>query len=299
MKSTLSASYFRLILSQVPSELEDLVSGLCFEHGASGVSENLAFEQTSLRYEPTTLKKDFLALEAYFAERPDDALVEELTEMVPALQISLHEEVSKDWNEEWKKGFTEFPLVNDIWVVPTWRPVPPEAKKAIRIDPGMAFGTGTHETTRLASDALSVLFSSKMKPKSVIDVGTGTGILAILASHLGALSVVGTEIDELARQVAVENVESNQVTNVEIVSYQIEDESKRFDLVMANIIDGVLIELQDSLKACLNDRGHLILTGILEEREPLFLEGFSLPPRYHWSKRLQRGEWVGYIGSPQ
>lgn len=293
-----SHSYFRIQLKQVPSASEDELSGFCFGFGALGVSENLAFEQVSLRYEPTTLPRDFVDLDVFFESRPDEEFFNLLRADWPMVEVDIQEEPVRDWNAEWKKSFVEFPLVEGVWVVPSWREVPREAQMVIRIDPGMAFGTGTHETTQLASEALWTIFKNT-KPSTVLDVGTGTGILAILASLLGAVQVRATEIDEAARQVARENVEINNMTSIEVLEHQVENETQQYDVVLANIIDGVLIDIQEHLKSCLTPSGNLVVTGILSERESLFLNEFKLPPGYEWSHRLQKGEWLGFIGSPQ
>ncbi|MCB0408454.1 MAG: 50S ribosomal protein L11 methyltransferase, partial [Bdellovibrionales bacterium] len=192
----------------------------------------------------------------------------------------------------------EFELISDVWVVPTWRPTPEKAQKVLRIDPGMAFGTGTHETTQIASLGLQKIFSKNVL-ESVLDVGTGTGVLAMLAALLGASNIVGLELDVEARRVARENIELNKMKNVHIFDHQIEREKNKYELVIANIIDGVLIDIQNDLKKCLTDSGTLLLTGVLSEREHLFLKEFQLPKGYGWVERIAKGEWLGFIGAKQ
>src|SRR5690606_14857175 len=125
-----------------------------------------------------------------------------------------------------------------------------EAEVGIYIDPGMAFGTGTHATTKMAAyfvQKLGSQFKKDLKGKSLLDVGTGTAILAMLASHEGVERILGLEIDPEARRVARENIVLNKLTNVEISDKPLEETGEKFDFVVANIIDGVLIQLKDAL----------------------------------------------------
>ena len=292
-----SSSYIVLQVHQLPADREELFVHHCFELGAQGVSEALEFQQNSADFEPVTMEKEFKELEVYFATSGQTTtLLEKLKSLFPELAMELREEKNRDWLEEWKKGFVPFPLVKDIWLVPSWCSVPEAAHHQIRIDPGMAFGTGTHETTQLAAGAIEALFHRSPKPQRVLDVGTGTGILALLAELLGAEAVVATEIDPEARRVARENCQINSSQQVQVVDEQIEGlPSLSFDLVVANIIDGVLLRLQKDLWRVLQPKGHLLITGILLEREKEFCHNFGLPEGRSWQGRLQKGEWVGYL----
>ncbi len=147
----------------------------------------------------------------------------------------------------------------------------------------MAFGTGTHETTQLVAE-----FLYEISPfDSVLDVGTGTGILAVLARQLGATQVSATEIEADSRRVAHENFSLNSV-DVQMDERQVEDLTEKYDVVVANIIDGVLVRIQDALKARVKPGGWLVLSGIITEREPEFLTGFKA----HWTARKQKGDWL-------
>jgi ribosomal protein L11 methyltransferase len=200
-------------------------------------------------------------------------------------------EERRDWLAEWKKGFKPFELAGGHWVVPSWCETPSEAKHAIRIDPGMAFGTGTHETTQLVAEALLDL---KVAGGSVLDVGTGTGILAILAQQLGAKRVWATEIEADSRRVARENFNLNNCGDIIMNDRQVEDLNEKFTIVVANIIDGVLVRIQDALKARVKPGGWLVVSGIIGEREKDFVEGFQLPAGKQWAARKQKGDWILY-----
>jgi ribosomal protein L11 methyltransferase len=207
------------------------------------------------------------------------------------------EEAHKDWLEEWKKGFKPFPLVGPFWVVPSWFEAPAEAEIPLAIDPGMAFGTGTHATTQMAAALLHRVFKKTegAKAKQVIDVGTGTAILAILARLSGAERVVGIDIDPEATRVARENIERNQVSGVEVQDLLLEEVRESFDLVVANIIDGVLLNLKQDLVRVLKYDGKMILTGILEERENQFIDEFLQGTDLKIELRLAKDEWVGFL----
>lgn len=300
MKSKSEDVYFHVCLKDIPREFEDIVTGLCFEHGAYGVSQNLKFHQESLQYDPVIIETPCLDLDVYFESAPKQEFLDQLKLQCPELKVFVSEETQKDWNEEWKKGFVEFELVDGIWVVPSWRKAPQVAEKILTIDPGMAFGTGTHETTRLASKALAEISRSWESGIRVLDVGTGTGILAMLAVELGAESVVATELDPVARDVARDNIENNGLSEtIQVPDVQVESVAESFEVVLANIIDGVLVNIQESLKDRLEAGGQLLLTGILQEREQYFQENFLLPEGYYWKKRWQMNEWVAVLGELQ
>jgi ribosomal protein L11 methyltransferase len=321
--------YFTLILTNVSQSDIEIVTALVFDYGAAGTEEMLDFVQKGRNYEPETLTKDITQLKIYFTQKPALELIEKLKAISPQIELTSEQNQNQDWLAEWKKGFEPFLLAKhsggDIWIVPTWRQAPKEAKKIIRMDPGMAFGTGTHETTRLAAGFIADFSSADLlsKPRqtpphrSLLDVGTGTGLLALLAEHVGFTKIIANDIDPEARRVARENLEINSHTialkdDAEVAAHQkdkmssskpsiceIVDEdlnqiSGQYDWVVANIIDGVLIMLQADLKKRVNKNGYLLLTGILNEREKTFraeflFDGFKL------IERRELGEWVGFL----
>ena len=290
------SSYFRVRLSKVASSLEDQITGHSFECGASGVSEALAYTQPDLTYDPDLVKVRFHDLDVYFTENPGRSFFEGLQKIDPVLQWQVFEEENKDWLAEWKKGFVPFNLTGPYWVVPSWLPSPVSEHETLLIDPGMAFGTGTHATTKMASSFLNKVAKElgEKEIMTLLDVGTGTAILAMLASRLGFGEVVGIEIDPEARRVARENVLLNKLGTIDIRDQLLEEIDEKFDVVIANIIDGVLINLRDDLIQCLNSGGHLFLTGILLEREEHFMENFIDRSGLKVIRRLEKEEWVGY-----
>jgi ribosomal protein L11 methyltransferase len=287
-------TYFELIISNVPAHLEDDVTTLCLESGAQGVSQKLAWVQQDAVYTPEIIEKDFIDLSAYFDSRPDLELLAKIAEQFSGTQTELLEKPTEDWMEGWKKHFKPFQLVGPFWVVPSWLQPPPEAEVILKIDPGMAFGTGTHATTQIASQLIYDM-REEIKGLTAIDVGTGTGILALTLSHLGAEEVEATEIDEMARETAKENIKLNEPNAVKILDYQIEEVEKQFDLVVANIIDGVLVQIKKDLVRMCAPQGKILVTGILEERRETFLLQFLTGTDLVIERSLQKDEWWGFL----
>lgn len=290
-------SYIRVRLSQVPADLEDIITTHCFESGATGVSEALIFSQTDLAYEPTIVQVHNHELDVFFQENPKQTFFDGLVDLNKSIKWTLFEEANKDWLAEWKKGFKPFKLVGDYWVVPSWLTAPDECKYPISIDPGMAFGTGTHATTQMMAFFINKLAEknkAKLADMSMLDVGTGTAILAILAQMSGFGTVTGIEIDPEARRVARENIKLNKLDQILLPEAQLEEIREQYDVVVANIVDGVLIKLKKELLRILKPGGHMLLTGILEERDSFFFEKFIEASGLTVVRRLEKDEWVGY-----
>src|SRR5690606_18662379 len=129
---------------------------------------------------------------------------------------------------------------------------------------------------------------------SVLDVGTGTAILALLAEKMGFDPIIGVEIDPEARRVAKENIIKNKAQNILIADEYLEEINDSFDVVIANIIDGVLIRIKKQLLARLKPQGQLIVTGILKERDDEFFESFTAGTSLKVHRRVEKDEWVGY-----
>ncbi len=261
------------------------------------MTEALVFTQPDLTYDPRITNVATHDMDVFFPENPEKSFFEGLQEYSATIRWNIFEEENKDWLAEWKKGFKPFKLVGDFWVIPSWLQPPPECKHAIYIDPGMAFGTGTHATTQMMAFFINKL-AEKNKATigkwSMLDVGTGTAILAMLAKMDGFGTVTGIEIDPEARRVARENVKINKLETIDIPESLLEDVRGPYDVVVANIIDGVLINIKKDLMRVLKPGGHMLLTGILEERDNLFFEKFLEGSGLSVVRRLEKDEWVGY-----
>lgn len=171
----------------------------------------------------------------------------------------------RDWNEPWKKRFIPMDVGEQLSILPPW-----EKRDTTRIpliiDPGMAFGTGHHETTKACLQLIE-RFSKNSPRDRFLDVGTGTGILAIAASRLGFKSVLGVDIDPLAIDAAKRNAELNSLQNVEIKEGTIAGVYGSFDMIAANLMSEVLIRIAPEIASCLSYTGIAILSGMLKGQE--------------------------------
>ncbi len=247
---------FSLTLDAARERAEDLSAEL-FDEGASGV-EVRDGEGTPMPGVAQPAAGRAL-LVAFFAER---AAAEEARAVHGG---ELSEIADEDWGESWKQGLG--PLeVGRAFVRPSWvdAPVPPGMVEIV-LDPGMAFGTGTHPTTSLCLAALSDLLAAR-PGASVLDVGTGSGLLAIAAAKLGAGRVAANDNDPVAVEVARENAERNGAM-LELTGAAVGAIAGAFDLVVANILANTLVELAPDVAARVAPGGTVLLAGILVPQE--------------------------------
>lgn len=195
-----------------------------------------------------------------------------------------------DWNTQWKKYYKPMKVGDKFVIKPLWEDY--EAKEGeiiLHMDPGMAFGTGTHETTRMCLEAVE---DYMRKDTTVFDIGTGSGILAIGASKLGAKEVVGVDLDIVAVNSAKENVGYNDLKNVTILHGNLMDVVEgNADIIVANIIAEVILVLIDDVKKKLNDGGIFISSGIIKEKENMVKEGL-IAKGFDIIDTRREGEWV-------
>jgi len=210
----------------------------------------------------------------------------------------------QNWMEAWKERYQPIPIGKRLIIVPSWLESPDETRIPIRIDPGMAFGTGTHPTTQLCLELIEQVFDDQLPtrshaPSSIIDIGCGSGILSIAALKLGAASALGLDIDEASIKASRENATGNGIGDELILVLGSVEEIRagkfafrQAPLVMANILAPVLIRLFEAGMAdLLTLGGAVILSGILQEQAGSVIEsaeskGLSLV------KQLQMGDWV-------
>ncbi len=228
--------------------------------------------------------------------------LEELTMFVDVGEATISEDETedKDWANNWKQFFKPF-CVNDIVIKPSWEEVPEDMKGAmvVEIDPGAAFGTGTHETTRLVILQIQKYLQSGMK---MLDVGSGSGILSIIGMKLGAGYLVGTDLDPLAVEATRENMLANQIQEdqFEIIEGNIiNDQSiqdkvgyEQYDLVTANILAGIVILLLESISKHMKQAGIIITSGIIKEKEQDVKFAFEKNPHFEILETTYEGEWV-------
>jgi ribosomal protein L11 methyltransferase len=207
------------------------------------------------------------------------------------------EVVEQDWSLEWKKNYHPLRIGSRLMILPSWIDLPPAPGDAvIRLDPGMAFGTGMHPTTQLCLEALEDLVVPGME---VIDVGCGSGILAIAALQLGAGRATGVDIDPEAVRIARENANLNGVGALaEFRPGSLQDllsEGRSAPLVCANILAVVLRQmLSEGLANLLRPGGHLVLSGILEDQSGQVASDISAN-RLHLKEKLIREDWVALV----
>ncbi len=216
--------------------------------------------------------------------------------------ISLSETEDKDWINNWKTYFKPFRAAKNIVIKPTWESYEKEREEdlLIEIDPGIAFGTGSHETTKLCIQALEKYVQ---KGNTVFDVGCGSGILSIAAIKLGADYVTAMDIDEVAVKVARENMEVNHLSREQYSVYTgnllqegavREVSGKKYDLLIANILADVIIPLTDLAGQYIKKGGLYITSGIIdtkeeEVRQALLHNGFEILDTTHMK------EWCCFI----
>ncbi|MEX2245565.1 MAG: 50S ribosomal protein L11 methyltransferase [Dehalococcoidia bacterium] len=268
-------TYIEIIASVQAGDTERAADVLRAHTGA-GVWTEAPFVQPDLESEALPADGD-VRIHAYVpAEAARNGHLDALRDALAAagLRASVEERSvqEEDWAEAWKAYFDVERYGKRIVVVPSWRAYEPRRDDVvIALDPGMAFGTGQHETTRMCLEALE----GAVRPGDrVLDVGCGSGILAIAAAKLGAGAVVAVDIDETAVRVTAENARANGVeaavragTGSMGEAWPFDDAAREFDVVVANIVAGVIMELAAALADALTPGGRLIASGIIAARE--------------------------------
>ena len=279
------SSWTKLTLD-VPGDLSDLVSGLLFESGPSGIEVEHGPDRTRVRmsayFENAEQRNDATAALSQF--RGTGAAIGGVTETpVP----------DEPWGERWREFFQPLRVTDRIVVGPPWAEMDPgPGGFVIVIEPKMAFGTGRHESTRLALRALERI----VRPGDrLLDLGAGSAILSIAAAKLGA-TVLAVDIDPVALDNARENLVANGVADrVEIICGSLDGVSEtNFDVIVANIQSNVLIPLLADLRERLRTGGRLILSGILDREEDQLRAALR---RTAWGEPevIGEGEWIGVI----
>ena len=195
------------------------------------------------------------------------------------------------WLNAWKEAYKPFPVGKHLLVRPSWEDeYDAQGRRVLSLDPGMAFGTGTHETTFMCMEQLEKYVTPGCR---AIDVGCGSGILGLAAAKLGAADVLAIDLDELAVKVAAENTEKNGLSNVVRVAHGdlLEKREEKADVIVANIIADVICYLCGPVKKHLLEGGTFICSGIIREREEDVQRALAAAG-YIVCNRLAKGEWV-------
>ena len=208
---------------------------------------------------------------AWFEDRPPaEAALADVQAWVPAVRGAFEDAPDTDWSTAWRSRIRST-RVGRLWVGPPWE-TPPEDVVALTIEPKMAFGTGDHPTTALCLAAVEA-FCAAHPGGSVLDVGTGTGVLALMGRKLGAGRVVGVDNDPMSVTLARENASLNGIDGVELSGAPLEAVDGRFDLVVANILANTLVELAPALVR--HTRERLVLAGVLIHQKDEVREAFE------------------------
>ena len=221
-------------------------------------------------------------LHAYFEHSNNvDLLCEELNSfrgvlgssgLDPAFSFTYTLLPARDWNEVWKKSITPINAGNAITIIPPWETAD-TGRIIIMIDSGMAFGTGHHETTRTCLAHIERISGGRVG-KSLLDIGTGTGILAIGASKMGFSYIVAVDTDPLAVDAARENITLNGLKNIELKEGSVSVVKGKFDVIIANLISSTLIEIAPEVTSHLNADGIVILSGMLAGEEDMVADAY-------------------------
>jgi ribosomal protein L11 methyltransferase len=208
--------------------------------------------------------------------------LQEMYSNLPELKVAQKVLPDEDWSETWKSFFRPFVIGEKIVIKPSWEPYEPKpAQVLIEIDPGRAFGTGKHPSTALCLKILELILSGSPGKEidsiaSVLDVGTGSGILGIAAARLGARRVLGLDIDPEVLKTAEENLRRNGVEGIMSVSnLSLHRLGETYDLVMANLTAPVIQQMAASLSRSVSPDGWLVLSGLLHEEMEEVVKSFK------------------------
>lgn len=257
--------------------LNTISKGISVEHALDILKQKIDDFEDKYRLDPKDYPDSDIQIKVYFDETIDvDGKLMEIREFIKYADLVDKEHITistgtlseSSWEHEWKKYFHAFRVSEHFVIVPYWELDEYEARngdRLIKIEPGMAFGTGDHPTTSMCLK----LVESVVKPHhSVIDVGTGSGILSIGAHLMGATDITATDIDELSLKVARENFELNDCADTIKVKTAdlLRDESRSYDVIIANILAHIVDEMIDDAFLRLNAGGHFIASGIIDAK---------------------------------
>lgn len=292
-------------------ETSEILSDILMERGAGGteIVDAKAFRQVLeqsryLDYADDGLAESYgpdVAVKAYYPEGMDvKALLDYISQRLDDLSrhmdtgpgtIRWRVRDDAEWKDNWKAYFKPFQFTERIVVKPSWEEYSPRGGQIVlELDPGMAFGTGTHETTRMCAR----LGEKYLEPGDrVLDLGCGTAILSLAAAKLGAGSVLAVDIDEAAVRTAQQNVANNhEDQRIEVRRGVLSDIARQpFDLIMINIIADVILSLTDLVRSYTHENTRIILSGIIKSRKNEVVSAWQARG-YKLMEEEKMGEWV-------
>ncbi|WP_270206539.1 50S ribosomal protein L11 methyltransferase [Streptococcus anginosus] len=290
----------------VSREAEEAVSNILIDLGSQGVAiddsaDYLGEAGPFGEVLPQVKQLNTVAITAYYPETVNLEMIrqevkERLTQLrdfgleIGEIQLTTQQLAEEDWADNWKKYFEPARITHDLTIVPSWTDYEAgPSEKVIKLDPGMAFGTGTHPTTKMSLFALEQVLRSG---EIVLDVGTGSGVLSIASSLLGAKEIFAYDLDDVAVRVAQENIALNAGTeNIHVAAGDLlKGVDIEADVIVANILADILVNLTDDAYRLLKDEGYLIMSGIISEKWNLVRESAEVAGFFLETHMIQ-GEW--------
>ena len=287
---------------QIPADPDnaDQLEDLLMEMGCGAVSMEDAADQPLYEPDPgtTPLWSQTTVTGLFDSDRDIEQLCadvrnawhQQTQQALPEIEVTLVED--KDWERAWMDNFQPLKFGERLWIVPSWHEAPDPDAANLMLDPGLAFGTGTHPTTALC---LEWLDGQDVQGKQVIDYGCGSGILGLAALLLGANLVIGVDTDPQALEASRENARRNGVDDSKLALYLPKDEpDKQADVMLANILAQPLIGLAPHLASRTRPGGDLVLSGILSNQVREVVAAYE--PWFVMDEPEQREEWIRLTG---
>ncbi|CAD2076899.1 ribosomal protein L11 methyltransferase [Phocicoccus schoeneichii] len=257
--------------------LTEISNGISVDYSMDIMKSGVEDFDNKFRLNPDDYPDSDIRLTVYYDESVSvdekisqiESFVRETTNLSDKEDVKITQTVVQetDWENEWKKYFHSFRVSDTFVIVPSWELDDHEIKlddRLIKLDPGMAFGTGDHPTTSMCLKYIEKIVKPEHK---IIDVGTGSGILTIGAHLMGARDLTATDIDELSLKVAKENLELNDIDGVDVHSADLlKNETSKYDIVIANILAHVIEMMITDAYDCINTGGYFISSGIIVEK---------------------------------
>ncbi|WP_159564496.1 50S ribosomal protein L11 methyltransferase [Streptococcus halichoeri] len=294
----------------VHRDAHEATSNILIEAGSQGVAiadsaDYIGQEDRFGELYPDIEQSEVVAVTGYFPDTMN------LTEVQASIQAGLqrlmhsglevgpatiesHQLVEEDWAENWKKYYAPARITHDVTIVPLWTDYAAQPQeKVIKLDPGMAFGTGTHPTTKMSLFALEQVLRGG---ETVIDVGTGSGVLSIASSLLGAKAIYAYDLDDVAVRVAQSNIDLNPGgEKIHVATGDLlKGCDQKADVIVANILADILVQLTDDAYRLVKDEGYLILSGIISEKLDLVLEA-TFSAGFFLETHMIQGEWNALV----